>query len=91
MAITAVALMAFIAFRENPVSLIVLWPWPLLARFVPHGNIGTAAHPVYEGSPLDLLAALIGLAVSALFYGALVYAILSWRARPREQSNPRGA
>ena len=90
-AITAVALIAFIEFRENPVSLIVLWPWPLLARFVPHGNIGTAEHPVYEGSPLDLLAALIGLAVSALFYGGLVYAILSWRARPREQINPRGA
>jgi len=90
-AITAVALIAFIEFRENPVSLVVLWPLPLFARFVPHGNIGTAEHPVYEGSPLDLFAALIGLAVSALFYGALVYTILLWRARAREHINPRGA
>jgi len=85
-AITAVALIAFIQFRENAVSLIVLWPLPLLARLVPHGNIGTAEHPVYEGSPLDLFAALIGLAVSALFYGGLVYAILAWRARALDKS-----
>ena len=90
-AITAVALIAFIKLRDNPVSLVVLWPLPLLARFVPHGNIGTAEHPVYEGSPLDLFAAVIGLVVSAFFYGGLVYAILAWRARVREQINPRGA
>jgi hypothetical protein len=87
-AITAVALTVFIQSRGNAISLIVLWPLPLLARFVPHGNIGTAEHPVYEGSPLDLFAALIGLAVSGCFYGGLVYAILVWRAHRREQINP---
>ena len=90
-AITAVALIALLQFSENAVSLVVLWPLPLLARFVPHGNIGTAVHPVYEGSPLDLFAALIGLAVSALFYGGLVYAILARRARTRQHIDPRGA
>jgi hypothetical protein len=90
-AITALALIAFIQFRENPVSPMVLWPLPLLARLVPHGNIGTTENPVYEGSPLDLFAALIGLGISALFYGGLVYAILALRAREREHISARGA
>jgi len=41
---------------------LLLWPMdllgPVVRKILPHGNIGTVEHPVYEGTPLDLLAGL---------------------------------
>src|SRR5690349_9582471 len=38
------------------VASVLSWQNTLLQSYVPLGNIGTAAHPVYEGSPLNFFA-----------------------------------
>jgi hypothetical protein len=49
------------------------WMDPILGRFLPHPNIGTPAHPVYEGTPLDLL---LGFALA--FLCILLYPLLTF-------------
>jgi uncharacterized membrane protein len=67
------------------VSRMLLWPWVWLAATVPHGSIGTAAHPVIEGSPLDVIAAFVGLALTALFYSSVAFLVASSSPREHDQ------
>jgi hypothetical protein len=60
---------------------IFLLPWALLGMLVPHPNIGTPEHPIYEGTPLDLVATVIGLPMSALMNILIVYFVMSWLRR----------
>jgi hypothetical protein len=43
------------------------------SRFLPHPNIGTPEHPVYEGTPIDLL---VGLALA--FFCVLLYPVAAY-------------
>jgi hypothetical protein len=56
---------------------VFLFPWALLGALVPHPNIGTPEHPLYEGTPLDLPAAVIGLGTSALLNIVIAYLVVS--------------
>ena len=49
----------------------------LIARILPHGNIGTAEHPVIEGTPLDAMAGLVLVFFDVLLYPVATYFLLS--------------
>lgn len=61
----------------------LLWQNALLQSFAPLGNIGTAEHPVYEGTPLNFLAFLASIPLGIVIYSLVGYVALSmvrWRA-----------
>lgn len=55
----------------------LFWQNTLLQSYAPLGNIGTAAHPVYEGSPLNFLAFLASIPFGFIVYSVLAYAALT--------------
>ena len=55
---------------------IIEWQASLFQSLVPAHNIGTVDHPVYEGTPVHLVAWYVGVILSAPLYIALVYAAL---------------
>ena len=59
----------------------LFWQNDLLQSLVPLGNIGTPQHPVYEGSPLNLLAFLASIPLGFAIYGSLAYVVLKRRRR----------
>ena len=60
---------------------LLLWPMdllgPLVGKLLPHPNIGTAEHPVYEGTPLDFLAGFALAFFSILIYPIATYLVLT--------------
>jgi len=60
----------------------LFWQNTLLQGFAPLGNVGTAAHPVYEGSSLNFLAFLASIPFGVVIYSLLAYVVLAW-ARQR--------
>jgi hypothetical protein len=44
-----------------------------ISRLLPHPNIGTPEHPLYEGTPLD---AVVGLAL--ILFGILLYPLATY-------------
>jgi len=64
---------------------IFLLPWALLGTLLPHPNIGTPEHPIYEGTPLDLFATVIGLPMSALMNMVIAYFVMCRFRRSRDR------
>jgi hypothetical protein len=52
------------------------WQNSLLQSLVPLGNIGTAEHPVSEGSPLNFFAFLASIPLGVIIYSLAAYAVL---------------
>lgn len=69
---------------------VVLFPLmePVSSLSGPGFNIGTAAHPRYEGTPVQVVAAFAGVALSALFYVLPAYVWFRWRYQ-RSRRQPR--
>ena len=63
----------------------LLWPvyliGPAIGRILPHGNIGTTEHPVYEGTPIDFLVGFVLVGFSILLYPLVTFVILSLVSR----------
>jgi hypothetical protein len=55
----------------------LFWQNSLLQSFAPLGNVGTAAHPIHEGSPLNFLAFLASIPIGVIFYSLVAYVALS--------------
>ena len=53
----------------------------LIGPFLPHGNIGTQEHPIYEGTPFDLILGFVLICVSIFFYSIVAYFATSLLAR----------
>ena len=70
----ALTLIAFSDRTPDNTARILLWQVTLLAQGVPHGNIGTPEHPVYEGSPLDLIPVFVGVPLGIPIYTLAAYA-----------------
>ena len=70
--------LAFAAFNAGLDTLgkILFWQNSLMQTLVPLGNVGTAEHPVYEGTPLNFLAFLASIPVGILIYSFLAYLAL---------------
>jgi hypothetical protein len=79
----ALALSAEVAFEAgvSRVARVLLWQSALLQTLVPTPNLGTAALPVYEGTPLHLLAWYVGAILGFPIYSAITYAVLFARRR----------
>jgi hypothetical protein len=58
------------------VSEILFWPNTLMQSLVPLHNVGTSAHPLYEGTPLNIAAFFMSFALAVLVYGAFAYIFL---------------
>jgi hypothetical protein len=54
----------------------LLWQNSLLQALVPLANIGTTDHPIYEGSPLNLLAFVASIPLGIIVYGVVAYIVL---------------
>ncbi len=72
----ALTMIAFSDSTPKNTARIFLWQVTLLAQGVPHGNIGTPEHPVYEGSPLDLIPVFVGVPLGIPIYTLVTYAAL---------------
>ena len=63
----------------------LLWPayllGPIVGRMLPHGNIGTAEHPVYEGTPLDFIAGFALVSFSIFLYPVVTFVVLTLISR----------
>jgi hypothetical protein len=56
---------------------VLFWQNSLLQSLAPLGNIGTAEHPIYEGTPLNFLAFLASIPVGIVVYSSMAYWALS--------------
>lgn len=71
----------------NPPFLVnaLLWPafllGPVIGRMLPHGNIGTAEHPIYEGTPIDFLVGFALVGFSIFLYPVITFVVLSLVSR----------
>jgi hypothetical protein len=63
----------------------LLWPayliGPAIGRLLPRGNIGTPEHPVYEGTPIDLLVGFALAGFSILLYPVVTFVVLTLVSR----------
>ncbi len=62
-------------------SEILFWPNTLMQSLVPLHNIGTTAHPFYEGTALNIAALFVSFPVAVLVYGTAAYIFLRRRQR----------
>jgi hypothetical protein len=75
----AAVLLAVMQLRSlNAYTKVVLWPAILVIGLVPPHNIGTTANPFYEGTPVHMAAATLGLVLCAMLYSAIAYVLLAW-------------
>ena len=63
------------------VSEILFWPNTLMQSLVPLHNVSTSAHPLYEGTPLNIAAFFMSFPLAVLVYGAFAYIFLRRRQR----------
>lgn len=66
---------AFDVLGYRELSNLLFWQNELLQSLCPQVNIGTPENPVYEGTPLNLLA-FIASFLGVLIYGVAAYAVL---------------
>ncbi len=73
--------LAFVADNYDfaSISNALIWPNTLLQSLTPAQNIGTAAKPVFEGTPLNFLAFVASIPFAWLIYSSLAYLYLSIR------------
>ena len=60
-------------------SEVLFWPNTALQALVPAPNIGTLDHPIYEGTPLNILAFFASFPFATLVYAGLAYLVLRRR------------
>ena len=61
---------------------VLLWPVIVCEYLVPMTpNIGSPSHPIHEATPLNIVAAMIGVALSWVFWSSLVVTVIGFRQR----------
>jgi hypothetical protein len=64
---------------EQTLSEVLFWPNSALQALLPVPNIGTPDHPIYEGTPLNILAFFASFPFATLVYAGLAYLVLRSR------------
>lgn len=59
----------------------IFWQNGLLQSAVPLNNIGTAQEPVYEGTPLNIMAFFASIPLGFIIYGVAAYVALRFLRR----------
>ncbi len=84
----ALLLLPALLFDEPPqylgyLLLVICWPVIVCELLVGRGpSIGSPDAHMYEGTPVHILAAVIGIALSWMFWSSLVFFIVSVRRSP---------
>lgn len=63
---------------EGVLLAVLFWPAMVLGRMVPSNNIGTAERPVFEATPVNAIAGLLGMLLGILFWGFMAYLAVRW-------------
>jgi hypothetical protein len=66
-----------LSLAPSLLSRIVLFPIPLVVGLVPASNLGTATEPMYEATPVHVLAVIVSLPLCAVMYTVLFYALFT--------------
>lgn len=77
---TLILLAAAFGFDElgyPDVSRAIFWQNSVLQSLVPLHNIGTAEKPIYEGTPLNILAFYVSIPFGFLIYSILAYVLIN--------------
>jgi hypothetical protein len=69
------------AFAHQDLARALFWQNSLLQQLAPPNNIGTLQKPIYEGTPLNLLAFLASIPFGFIIYGVIAYAALRVQRR----------
>ena len=74
----AMAYASHVAWRNHAeiVSHVLLWPNTLLQTLVPLNNVNTTEHPVYEATPVNIVAYLASYPIGAVVYSMAAYFLL---------------
>jgi hypothetical protein len=83
----AVGICMYLNDQRVTAVLMPLW-MPITWLAGPGFNIGTPDKPLYEATPVQALAGLAGIGLSALIYVSLTYVLLRWRQH-RSSGQPR--
>jgi hypothetical protein len=94
-AVTALGLaLAYVAYSSDEPDLACIFYWQgwLLQEITPSPNLGTPSHPVYEGTPLHVVAFFAGIPVGIVLYALAAFAVLSLirKCREREKGRNKG-
>ena len=75
---TITAAAAYFASRSgsNSLSQFIFWPNTALQALVPAANIGSPEHPIYESTPLNILAFIGSFPVATFIYALIAYMFL---------------
>jgi hypothetical protein len=66
----------------NVIADVVFWPVALCEHLVGPGPIiGPPTRHLHEGTPLNFLAAAVGMGLSWMFYSSLVFLVIGYRCR----------
>lgn len=68
------------------VSVPLLWPVVVCEHLVgPGPSMGSPGRHLHEGTPIHLLAAVVGVALSWMFWTSVAILVISYRSRPMAQ------
>lgn len=91
LALTAAASLTYDVGAEFTTRLLS-WPNTLLQSMIAPHNIGTTEKPVYEGTPLNLLAYFASFPLSICIYTLVAYLLISLRkSKPRNGNGSSGS
>ena len=76
---------AFSGSVSRNTARILLWQCMFLAQGMPRGNIGSPEHPIYEGTPLDIIPVFVGVPLGIPIYALLTYVILAMVEKVRRR------
>jgi len=74
----------FVSFPRSldVLTTVVFWPVAVCEHFVgPGAAIGSPSQHLHEGTPLQLLAAVVGVALSWIFWSSLAFSLIAYRSR----------
>lgn len=66
---------------HDTISQILLWQNTVLQAMIPPFNIGTVDNPMYEGTPLNILAFFASVPLAFTVYSVLTYLVLRFPRR----------
>ena len=75
--LTVFGFVAACAARGTCLARVFYWQGYLLAHWLPAPNIGTADRPLYEATPIHVMAFFMGIPVGVVVYSVLAFAILA--------------
>jgi len=71
--ITLIGFVGAFIFQGTVLAKVLYWQGYLLQNSIPAPNLGTPEHPMYEGTPIHVVAFFMGIPAGVIFYSLLAY------------------